>query len=319
MGCEHAVVDSGDMEIIPLNLSVVQADVSDMDTKAEIGSFADGNYSFGLFIVDPLTGGPQMDGYENIEMRLEKHGDNLAEDYVWSFLPRNSSPRDNVGVIRNRPVNIYSCYPYVSSSTSYNKVKFTSPNTDWRWSTPVNYTSDMTNTSSIDVPLVYHHVMTCIHVRIQCKNSGQVSSKITLADSKADVPNDSRLANTGFFSAEDGKVDMNSLNHVLSLGFNATWVSQDGYDFYFYIPEIVPYDGGLKMTFNIDGTLSPTEYELPVKVVKDDVVIMDLSVNGFEAGKKYSYMLNIDNVLHFTPIGVEENWTVVTDEIDFEL
>lgn len=277
-------------------------------------AFPAGDYRFGTWICDHSRLPdfvPAKNGYANLQsdMKVAPSG-----SQTWTFTFDNGRYGTTLNVSRGVAIDIYSFYPRPQSgtqATSLDNVPFTSGTTDWMWAN-ASLAADDLRGETVNVGLRFAHAMTCMRIRIRCKYTGGINlASITLKDSQ----NPSRLFTGGsmnlaerkLVTADDRRTD------ALKVAFE-TSVNTAYKDFHIFMPPVADYrDGEISLAFVFDGVAAKTEFAIPA-TIKDNAG-NDVTISGFEAGKRYTYSLTLDNQVVFAPVSVDDTWETIDREL----
>ncbi len=318
-GCEKPLDESSENnDLVPLELSLVSGTVSQASKAAiDVVDLTSGTYSFGMCIHDFDNGiessTAEMDGYNNIEATATViSAENTSWDYKFRSGPNMSAEKYEVlSIVKGKETKIYSYYPFVSGTENHGAIAFdTSLQRDWMCADPVHLTAAQTVESPVHVALTFRHIMTCIEVRLKNSYSGNITlTSLTLTDTNAaDDGSGSRLYSGGTFDSSTGLVDKANSTRTKSITLNTNAsVSPDGNSFYFIIPDIEEYNGGLELSFKFNGINASATYPIPLTIAGTN-----LSDDGFKIGYKYQYLLKVDNTMNFLPVDIDktgaESW-----------
>ncbi|WP_300867327.1 fimbrillin family protein [uncultured Alistipes sp.] len=293
-------------------------------------------HSIGMWVckheAEPAKFEPAMPGYGNLlaSLIVEAAGENERRD-LWKFTPAgtNGTSYDILNVRRNQTVDVYAYYPHTTIATDPTAIPFTTGDSDWMWAEPVPNKVNSGGESSIDVPLRFHHAMTCLRVRINCKYEGNVTlTSMTLTDHKATSDEDSRLYKEGTMNIlNSGELTLFGRTQNLTVTYNSA-LEQDPKrikDFYIIMPPVENYENeqfGLSFKFN--GMDAQTSFKIPNTMMKKDPDNPDapgetVTITAFEVGKRYTYSLTLDNTMKFEPIDIEDVWNSDGNDIEIEL
>lgn len=325
---EPAAEPSG--ETVPLNLSAFITAEARVQSRAIVpgDKFPSDNkiYPIGMWVCsheDPPTAfTPAMPGYGNLlaSLGVEAISENEWRD-IWRYTI-DGTTYDILSVLRNKAVDIYAYYPHTASASDPTAVPFTTGETDWMWARPVALTSGNLSGSSVEVPLQFEHVMTALRVRIKCKYNGNVQlTSMTLTDTE------SRLYKAGSMNIVENKLNLSDADRIGELKLNSyadKTVTSSFKNFYILMPPVGNYaDGQFELSFVFNNIAAQTTFKIPNTITKKDPNDPDapgetVTITAFEAGKRYTYNLTLDNTMTFEPIGIDDEWVTV-DDIEMEL
>lgn len=303
------------------------------------------DYPIGLWICEaeedaPADFIPAMRGYDNLLASLAvaaKSEEEHEEAWNYVFEGRN---HNTLSVRQNKAVDIYAYYPRVEMEEGGEEftpaaVPFTSGETDWMWA---NFPDDYENTNGkawmnltaaqtvvdaaaqpVTVPFRFRHAMTCIQVSMKCKYSGNVRLiSMTLTDSEG------RLYTKGTMNAWTGELALaeGDKGSEITITPNAVLGIAEQ-NFCIMMPAVKDYGNNqFTLSFVYQGTNGQTPgretFSLPDKM-KSLSNEGEVTITGFETGKRYIYRLTLDNTMRFAPVGVDEEWAAGMEEIDLEL
>ncbi len=261
-------------------------------------------YSFGVFVYDAETTNAHMEGYDEINAQMKV---TTNQETTWTYLWKGSgiSAYHNVlSIVKEKAVDIYAYHPYTSGQKNHKKIYFyTNYHKDWMWAPPQKNQIGNAQSNQLPVTLKFQHLMTCIEIILQTEYTGTVNLKtITLTDKNQT----SRLYSDGTFDLETGQVKCGNLTGAIAMNLNWS-INRSGRTIDFLIPEIESYDGGLWISFNIEGENATTSFEIPTHG------------GGFMQGSKYKYRLTIGNVSKFSSIGIDNEWKIVGKQDGYTL
>lgn len=346
--CEkHPTENIAEPGMVVLDLSALISSEARSQTRAVDGDrFPPRNedYPIGLWICEaedaPVNFTPAMRGYDNLLASLAVAAKSESEhEEVWNYVFEGRN-HNTLSVRQNRAVDIYAYYPQVEMEEGGEEftpaaVPFTSGETDWMWANfPDGYESTngkawMNLTAAqtdvvpaaqpVTVPFRFHHAMTCIQVSMKCKYSGSVRLiSMTLTDSEG------RLYTKGTMNAWTGKLALDEADRVTEITItpNATLGIAEQ-DFCIMMPAVDGYKNNqFTLSFVYQGINGQTPgretFSLPdnMKSLSSEG---EVTITGFETGKRYIYRLTLDNTMRFAPVGVDEEWAAGMEEIDLEL
>ena len=307
MSCNKETELSGDAETVPLYLEapLITATISSkaaIDPENNNFVHSQTPYEVGLWLMHPgdkVT--PQIQGFDNLKAEF------LIADGMnkWTYYPFGveKEGESSLHILKQRAVDLYAYYPWVSGADDITRIPFVSGEDDWMTAVPVKLTRDDT-AGPLSRTLAFQHLMTCLEVRIQCKYDGSISlTSMTLTDSKG------RLVASGTFdcTAEDlddalSGAEGNMIKIEPKKGLSRTPTS-----FYIIMPPVKDLDLAskeMKLSFVFNGISAETEFYLPATM--DGV---SQTIDAFQRGYKYIYKLTLDNTMDFRPVGVEQQWT----------
>lgn len=347
--CEkHPTENIAEPGMVVLDLSALISPEARSQTRAVDGDrFPPRNedYPIGLWICEaeedaPADFTPAMRGYDNLLASLAVAAKSESEhEEVWNYVFEGRN-HNTLSVRQNTAVDIYAYYPRVEMEEGGEgftpaAVPFTSGETDWMWA---NFPDGYENTNGkawmnltaaqtdivpaaqpVTVPFRFHHAMTCIQVSMKCKYSGNVRLiSMTLTDSKG------RLYKKGTMNAWTGRLalDEGDKGSEITITPNATLGIAEQ-DFCIMMPAVDGYENNqFTLSFVYQGINGQTPgretFSLPDKM-KSLSSEGEVTITGFETGKRYIYRLTLDNTMRFAPVGVDEEWAAGMEEIDLEL
>lgn len=241
---------------------------------------------------------PQTIEFANLKAELSMIGGSAQ----WSFYPYgpDSGSQPGLDIRYGQHLDLYAYYPYVSGAESMTEVPFVSGEDDWMIATKKSLDEDQT-TNDNSVRLDFHHIMTCIEVRVNCKYDGSVRlTSMTLTDSR------SRLVASGSFNCADGTIVPDAYTDKIKItpgrSLNGSnWISN-----YIIMPEVTDLKAEeLTLSFVFNNIAAETSFTLPTVMKAGGV---NTTIDRLARGYKYTYNLTLDNTLKFVPVGVGE-WT----------
>ena len=319
-----AELPSGETETVALNLSAYITAGAQLQSRAIVSGnkFPSDNktYPVGMWVCShedtPTAFTPAMLGYDNLlaSLGVEAINENEWRD-IWEYT-FGGTKHDMLSVQRNEAVDIYAYYPYTASASDPTAVPFTTGDTDWMWAKPVELAASQLSGSSVEAPLQFSHAMTCLRVRIVCKYSGNVQlTSMTLTDTEG------RLYTAGSMNIVENKLNLSEADKTgeLKLTYADKTVTTSFKDFYILMPPVADYeDGQFKLSFVFNNIAAQTTFKIPNTMTSPDASGGTVMITAFEAGKRYTYNLTLDNTMTFEPIGIDDEWITV-DDIEMEL
>lgn len=319
----------GDTGTLPLDFSAVIASNMLPQSRAEaIDSSAfrprQEDYKIGMWICEPDAQepfAPAMRGYDNMLASLMVGAKETGvHENKWNYI-FDGSNHDILSVRRGYAVNIYAYYPYVAGVGKFDPtcVPFVSGEDDWMWAEPRSLTAAETQvdvaSQPVEVPLRFHHAMTCIQVEIKCLYAGNVIlTSMTLTDSEG------RLYAKGSIDLMNGgKLTLSDVDKGNEITITPGSKLTTQYQTYcVMMPAIENYtDGELVLSFVFNGIDGREKFPLPDEMNDLNNPGTKVHIDKFERGTKYIYRLTLDNVMRFAPVGVDNTWK--NEEIDLEL
>lgn len=309
---------SGDSEDVALNFEAYMATGDQPQSRAIDGDkFPSDNkpYPIGMWICEhedtPKDFAPIRNGYDNLLATLAVVVES-AGNYkdLWKYTV-NGVTHDKLSVRRRRPVDIYAYYPHVENAADPTNIPFTTGDTDWMWADQCHLTEGDLTGASVPVELQFQHAMTALRVQIKCKYSGSVIlTSMTLTDSEE------RLYTSGSMNLIDKTLNLVNRTEKLTINYN-TGLNQEYKDFYIIMPPIENYaNQQFTLSFVFNGIPAKTNFPIPNEINNSSG--QSVPIMAFEAGKRYTYRLTLDNMLDFEPIEVDDMWTKVPD-VELEL
>ena len=318
----------GDTGTLPLNFSAIIA--SDMQPQSRVKAIDSSaffprreDYKIGMWICEPDAQepfAPAMKGYGNMLASLTVGAKETGvHENKWNYV-FDGNNHDILSVRCGYAVDIYAYYPHVAGIGKFDPtcVPFVSGEDDWMWAEPRSLTATDTQADvteqPVEVPLRFHHAMTCIQVDIKCLYGGNVIlTSMTLTDSKG------RLYAKGSIDLTNGgELTLNNEDkgNEITITPDSTLTTQ--YQTYcIMMPPIENYTNGeLVLSFVFNGIDGREKFPLPDEM-NDLNGTSTVQIDKFERGTKYIYRLTLDNVMRFAPVGVDSTWTY--EEIDLEL
>lgn len=303
-------------EFVRLDLNAAVTANAYSGTRAAVdGTYFRGQHRFGMWVCESGTEfRPVMDGYMNLLATLNAQN---KDSQVWQYT-FDGLQHDIMHVKRFTPADIYAYYPFTGNSwpnDTFNPlaVPFRSGTSDWMWAEPVTLGEELLHGDRVDVPLEFHHAMTCIEVRIKCLYTGTVDlTEMSLTDSKG------RLIKSGTMNILTGELSFGEENKAgrltITYSVNESRLTTQERRFHIIMPAVSGYeDGDFELSFKFDNLPAKTSFSIPGNIIDQDG--NDIKITGFETGKRYIYSLTLDNMLRFVPKGVTDDWK---DE-EFEL
>ncbi|MDO4164764.1 MAG: fimbrillin family protein [Bacteroides sp.] len=260
-----------------------------------------------------------MTDYNNLKATLSiGAATGETDEEIWKYTFSNLE-HDTLSVRRYTSVDVYAYHPYTSATTSPTAVPFTSGQSDWMYADPYTITEAQTAGSRVEVPMVFHHTMTSIQVNIICRYDGTVDlTRMTLTDTKGE-----RLGVSGTMNATNGELTDITKGSSISISPNTRLNNATYTTFCIIMPAIDEYaDGEFELSFQFDNNDMAETYSLPTQMNKldenGDSTGETVTIDGFKKGVRYIYNVELNNYMHFTPVGVDETaWS--TESRDLEL
>lgn len=311
-------------ETVPLNLSAYITAEAQLQSRAIVpgNKFPSNNtkYPIGMWVCQhedtPTAFTPAMSGYGNLlaSLGVEAISENEWRD-IWKYT-FDGTTHDILSVQRNKAVDIYAYYPHTASASVPTAVPFTTGDTDWMWARPVTLTDSQLSGSSVETPLQFSHAMTCLRVRIRCKYNGNVQlTSMTLTDTEG------RLYKAGSMNIVDQELNLSEADKTgeLTLTYADKTVTTSFKDFCILMPPVENYaNEQFELSFVFNNIAAQTTFKIPSTMTSPDASGETVTITAFEAGKRYTYNLTLDNTMTFEPIGIDDEWITVED-IEMEL
>lgn len=279
--------------------------------------FADGNYNFGTWVChheeDPKDFVPTKNGYANIPTAMTVSGG--VQSWLYTFPNR---PATSLNVSRKIPIDIYMFSPRPTTGTQAERpdaVPFTSGKDDWMWAKTSVEGKTLTG-DKVSVPIKFSHAMTCLRVAITAKHPGSSLTSITLKDGK------NRLYASGILNLAKQELILEDENLTGQVKVtNSSQLSIDPtkptYVNIFMPPPAIAegekYAGDFVLSFVFNGNAAKTEFTIP-KTINAEGKPVD--IGNFEAGKRYTYRLTLDNPVIFAPVEVDDQWETVYEDLE---
>lgn len=302
-----------DDEYVSLSISYGIGGMANSQSRAIIqgGVFPSGTdganavYQLGTWVClhedSPQDFQPVMFGYNNILTRLTASGN--GNNYTTSStftIDDYESPSLNIS--RHKAVDIYSYYPY-HSGKEYNDLKpnnvpFSCGEDDWMWGKTSIREKELEG-SEVSANINYTHAMTCIRVIINAKYNGTTISSIKLHDSKG------RLYTEGIMNIASQKLILDEKNKTdeLTITYNRNLTKGIDDECFIIMPPLDNFiEGDLTMSFSFNGKDGVSTFIIPSKMSNNQ------TVDSFKQGYCYTYRLELDNSLTFSPIDIDETW-----------
>lgn len=293
-------------DVVELSLSteMVKTEVNISRSPISGSIFPTGSYEFGTWVCfhedDPEEFVPSQIDFNHIRTLLTVNNSNNNLEFLY-----RDRPRSTLNVKRKTPIDIYSYHPYLVGPQYYDlkpdSVPFTvsTNETDWMWAKESIGADNLTG-GTFHSELKFSHAMTCIRLILNAKYDGSTVSSITLTDTQG------RIYKAGWLDLASQTVvlDENSKTNSLLLGFNRG-IGKDT-SFYFILPEIPEFrESELKVSFVINNVpISETFIIPPVSYTTKE----GTEIKGFVRGFCYTYRVEVDNTLTFSPVEIDEEW-----------
>lgn len=321
-GQEEAVPfpDEGNGEV-RLDLSARMSAGGTMESRATgdepvFENFADGTYSFGTWVChheeNPKDFVPTKNGYANIPTAMTVSNGN--QSWLYTFPNR---PATSLNVSRKIPIDIYMFSPRPTTGTQAERpdaVPFTSGSSDWMWA-KTSVESDKLTGDKVSVPIKFSHAMTCLRVAITAKYPGSSLTSITLKDGKNRLYAGGQLDLAKQELVLENRTGQVEVKKSYSLGTNP---AKPLYVSIFMPPPAIAegevYAGDFILSFVFDGNAAKTEFTIPGTIRNEQGETVD--IGNFEAGKRYTYKLTLDNPVIFAPVEVDDQWETVYEDLE---
>lgn len=305
---------------VALSLNPSIGEASGMQSRGAIfgNSFPSGSkgeetfYELGTWIClheeIPSIFNTEMQGFNHMYTRLKASG--LDSDYsISTSFTINEIEHTSLNISRNKPVDIYSYYPYYKGfQYAYMKpdrIPFTTGETDWMWG-KTSIASEDLGASEVTADIKYSHAMTCLRIIITPKLNGTTLTSIKLKDNR------SRLCSDGYMNLALQTLERNSTSDEITVTYGRN-ISTSGSTFYIIMPPIENIDEGeLVMSFVYNNKQGESSFIIPTTMTDGS------SITGFKEGLCYTYKLSFDNSLTFNPVSIDETW-VTNDGFTFML
>lgn len=284
--------------------------------------FADGTYSFGTWVChheeDPKDFVPTKNGYANIPTAMTVSGG--VQSWLYTFPNR---PATSLNVSRKIPIDIYMFSPRPTTGTQAecpDAVPFTSGSSDWMWA-KISVSKETLTGDRVSVPIKFSHAMTCLRIAITAKHPGSSLTSITLKDGKSEESK--RLYAGGLLNLAKQELVLGdeNLTGQVKVTYNNTALGTDPANpkfFYIFMPPPAMdkdevYKGDFVLSFVFNGNAAKTEFTIP-KTINTEGETVD--IGNFEAGKRYTYRLTLDNPVIFVPVEVDDQWETVYEDLE---
>lgn len=313
--------DEGNGEV-RLDLSARMSAGGTMESRATgdepvFENFADGTYSFGMWVChhedEPADFVPTKNGYANIPTAMTVSKGN--QSWLYTFPNR---PATSLNVSRKIPIDIYMFSPRPTTGTQAERpdaVPFTSGSSDWMWA-KTSVASDVLTGDKVSVPIKFSHAMTCLRVAITARHPGSSLTSITLKDGK------NRLYASGILDLAKQELVLENENLTGQVKVtNSSQLSIDPakptYVNIFMPPPAIAegekYAGDFVLSFVFNGNAAKTEFIIPKTINAEGETV---EIGNFEAGKRYTYRLTLDNPVIFAPVEVDDQWETVYEDLE---
>ncbi|UVR25564.1 fimbrillin family protein [Parabacteroides distasonis] len=313
--------DEGNGEV-RLDLSARMSAGGTMESRATgdepvFENFADGTYSFGTWVChhedEPADFVPTKNGYANIPTAMTVSKGN--QSWLYTFPNR---PATSLNVSRKIPIDIYMFSPRPTTGTQAERpdaVPFTSGSSDWMWA-KTSVASDVLTGDKVSVPIKFSHAMTCLRVAITARHPGSSLTSITLKDGK------NRLYASGILDLAKQELVLENENLTGQVKVtNSSQLSIDPakptYVNIFMPPPAIAegekYAGDFVLSFVFNGNAAKTEFIIPKTINAEGETV---EIGNFEAGKRYTYRLTLDNPVIFAPVEVDDQWETVYEDLE---
>lgn len=317
--------DEGNSEV-RLDLSARMSAGGTMESRATgnepvFDDFADGSYSFGTWVChheeDPKDFVPTKNGYANIPTAMTVSDD--GQSWLYTFPNR---PATSLNVSRGIPIDIYMFSPRPTTGTQAERpdaVPFTSGKDDWMWA-KTSVSKETLTGDKVSVPIKFSHAMTCLRVAITAKHPGSSLTSITLNDRKSEESKRLYagglldLAGQALVLEDKDRTGQVKVTYNTALGTEPT--KPTFVNIFMPPPAIVGgevYEGDFTLSFVFNGNTAKTEFIIP-KTINAEGETVDLG--NFEAGKRYTYRLTLDNPVIFAPVEVDDQWETVYEDLE---
>ena len=313
--------DEGNGEV-RLDLSARMSAGGTMESRATgdepvFENFADGTYSFGTWVChhedEPADFVPTKNGYANIPTAMTVSKGN--QSWLYTFPNR---PATSLNVSRKIPIDIYMFSPRPTTGTQAERpdaVPFTSGSSDWMWA-KTSVASDVLTGDKVSVPIKFSHAMTCLRVAITARHPGSSLTSITLKDGK------NRLYASGILDLAKQELVLENENLTGQVKVtNSSQLSIDPakptYVNIFMPPPAIAegekYAGDFVLSFVFNGNAAKTEFIIPKTINAEGETV---EIGNFEAGKRYTYRLTLDNPVIFAPVEVDDQLETVYEDLE---
>lgn len=283
--------------------------------------FAVGTYNFGTWVChhedDPKNFVPTKNGYANIptEMKVSDAG----QSWLYTFPNR---PPTSLNVSRHVPIDIYMFSPRPTTGTQAERpdaVSFTSGLNDWMWA-KTSVDGEMLTGDAVPVTLRFSHAMTCLRIAITAKHPGSSLTSITLKDGKSEESK--RLYAGGLLDLAKQELVLEEKDRTGQVKVtNSSQLSIDPakptYVNIFMPPPAMGegevYEGDFTLSFVFNNNAAKTEFTIPKTITTEGKPV---DIGNFEAGKRYTYKLTLDNPVTFAPVEVDDQWETVYEDLE---
>lgn len=325
-GQEEAVTFPGDSGEVRLDLSARMYAGGTMESRATgdepvFDDFTDGSYSFGTWVChhedEPKDFVPTKNGYANIPTTMTVSNGN--QSWLYTFPNR---PATSLNVSRGIPIDIYIFSPRPTTGTQAERpdaVPFTSGKDDWMWAKTSVSKGTLTG-DKVSVPIKFSHAMTCLRVAITAKNPGSSLTSITLNDRKSEESK--RLYAGGLLDLAKQELVLEDKDRTgqVKVTYSAVLGTDPEKPTYFYLFMPPPamgdgetYAGDFTLSFVFNSNAAKTEFTIPKTI---NVEGKPVDIRNFEAGKRYTYKLTLDNPVIFAPVEVDDQWETVYEDLE---
>lgn len=313
--------DEGNGEV-RLDLSARMSAGGTMESQAtrdepSFEDFANGSYSFGTWVChhedDPSEFVPTKNGYANIPTAMTMSDG--GQSWLYTFPNR---PATSLNVSRRVPIDIYMFSPRPTTGTQAERpdaVSFTSGKDDWMWAKTSVDGATLTG-DEVPVPIKFSHAMTCLRIAITAKHPGSSLTSITLKDGK------NRLYAGGMMDLARQALVLEDNNRTgqVKVTYNTALGTDSAKPTYFYLFMPPPamgdgetYAGDFTLSFVFNGNVAKTEFTIPRTINAGETSV---KIGNFEAGKRYTYRLTLDNPVIFAPVEVDNQWETVYEDLE---
>lgn len=280
-------------------------------TKSEGSKFAEGTHDLGIWICNPDSS-PIIKEFENCKAVYSISSSNEEN---WTFKGNGKTWENTISLDDSRAVTIYSYYPWKENLTDITKIPVSCIESDFMWCHPIQLSEDDTKgDGTLNVPLVYKRIMTCIEVAVKSQlNDAIMLDEITLTDNS-----DAKFATTGTFDATTGilSLETNEKREKITLSPAQMLTNDDNTPKYrFIFHEYENYSENFELSFKFNGIDGLTTYTIPYEITGSETGPVK-----FEAGKKYIVILQLNEAMKFSVADFKtvDDWNT-TDKVETDI
>lgn len=299
---------------IQLTPSLINASTSEIPTRAVIytgSEFTDDLVTFGVWLSKYDSSDPIMTGTSNMKSEYN------PSSKIWNYYFDNEK-HGELSIREGLGFSVNACYPYQEkdfdgvTDVTLDNVPFTTGKYDYLWAEPVSVAGDNVHGDQVNCELKFHHVMSCICLKIKCDHSSSLLlTSIDLTDTMAEEEGTNGIIySKGHFDASTGELKTVGAITSKTITINnigTTLYSNQIASVYILIPPMSGYvDNRFELTMHFNGVTDTEILRLPSAMKKGEE-IFDLT--EFKAGFMYTYQIEFDNNIAFiAPTVYEGEW-----------